>query len=69
MLDWGGEIRERFYRPVKKAVTLRLDADVLEWFRQRHPRYQTAINATLREYIRQQRALEHTRIWQESAAK
>jgi uncharacterized protein (DUF4415 family) len=34
----------------KKAVTMRLDADLLEWFRRR-PGYQTRINAILRAYM------------------
>ena len=34
----------------KKAVTMRLDADLLEWFR-RQPGYQTRINAILRAYM------------------
>lgn len=38
----------RFYRPVKQLVSLRLDADVLAWFRRRGPRYQTYINEVLR---------------------
>lgn len=38
----------RFYRPVKQLISLRLDADVLAWFRQQGPRYQTYINAVLR---------------------
>ena len=49
-----GAERGRFYRPVKKPVTLRLDADVLEWFRRHHPKYQSAINAALRQYIHSQ---------------
>jgi uncharacterized protein (DUF4415 family) len=32
------------YRPVKKAVTLRLDADVLTWFQKQGRGYQTRIN-------------------------
>ncbi|MDR2668803.1 MAG: BrnA antitoxin family protein [Desulfovibrio sp.] len=32
-------------------MTLRLDADVLEWFKYHHPKYQSAINAALREYV------------------
>ena len=37
--------------PVRKAVvTMRLDADVLEWFRQQRG-YQTRINAILRSYM------------------
>jgi uncharacterized protein (DUF4415 family) len=36
------------YRPLKKPVTLRLDADVLAWFKGGGSRYQTRINAALR---------------------
>ena len=35
----------------KAIVTLRLDRDVLEWFKKRGPRYQTRINALLRAYV------------------
>ena len=38
----------RFYRPVKQLISLRLDADVVAWFRKRGPRYQTYINEVLR---------------------
>lgn len=55
ILDWEGAERGRFYRPIKKPVTLRLDADVLEWFKHHHPKYQSAINAALRQYIHGQR--------------
>lgn len=50
--DWDGAIRGRFYRPVKKAVSLRLDADVLAWFKTRSEKYQSKINEVLREYMR-----------------
>ena len=46
----------RFYRPVKDQVTLRLDRYVLEWFRENHEQYQTAINAALIEHIRRAHA-------------
>jgi len=36
------------YRPLKKPVTLRLDADVIAWFKREGRRYQTRINAALR---------------------
>jgi len=36
------------YRPLKKPVTLRLDADVIAWFKKDGRRYQTRINAALR---------------------
>ena len=35
----------------KAIVTLRLDRDVLEWFKKQGPRYQTRINALLRAYV------------------
>jgi uncharacterized protein (DUF4415 family) len=35
----------------KKSVTIRLDADVVRFFK-REPRYQTRINAVLRSYMR-----------------
>jgi uncharacterized protein (DUF4415 family) len=40
-----------FYRPIKKPVTLRLDADVLAWFQREGRRYQTRINAALRRVM------------------
>ena len=39
----------RFYRPRKEAISIRLDADVLDWLRRRSERYQTEINRILRE--------------------
>jgi|SRR3954447_25389675 uncharacterized protein (DUF4415 family) len=40
-----------FYRPLKKPVTLRLDADVLAWFKKDGRRYQTRINQALRQMM------------------
>jgi uncharacterized protein (DUF4415 family) len=40
-----------FYRPLKKPVTLRLDADVIAWFKKDGRRYQTRINAALRKVM------------------
>lgn len=51
LTDWSGAERGRFYRPVKEQVTLRLDADLLAWFKSRAGKYQTRINAALREYV------------------
>lgn len=39
------------YRPLKKPVTLRLDADVLAWFKKDGRRYQTRINSALRNVM------------------
>jgi uncharacterized protein (DUF4415 family) len=55
VVDWNGAEVGRFYRPVKKQVTLRLDADMLEWFRGQGKKYQTRINQALREYMEQHR--------------
>jgi len=44
----GGEL----VTPVsKKAISLRVDEDVLDWFKEPGPRYQTRINAVLRSYM------------------
>ena len=59
VLDWSDARRGMFYRPVKKQITLRLDTDVVTWFKSRTPGgrgYQTEINRALREYVR-----EHSR--------
>jgi uncharacterized protein (DUF4415 family) len=52
--DWSGAKRGLFYRPVKKQLTLRIDADVIAWFKERTPDgegYQTSMNRALREYV------------------
>lgn len=35
----------------KKAISLRVDEDVLAWFRASGPMYQTRMNAVLRSYV------------------
>lgn len=35
----------------KRAISLRVDEDVLAWFRSLGPRYQTRMNAVLRSYM------------------
>ena len=52
--DWTGAVRGKFYRPVKQQITLRIDADVIAWFRAQTPEgrgYQTNINRALREHV------------------
>lgn len=41
-------VRGKLYRPVKKPVTMRLDADVIEWLKSAGRGYQTKANALLR---------------------
>jgi uncharacterized protein (DUF4415 family) len=47
--DWSKAVVGRFYRPLKKSVTIRLDADVLAWLKAGGRGYQTRINRILRE--------------------
>ena len=49
--DWSKAIVGKYYRPVKKQVTIRLDADMLKWFKARGGKYQTHINQVLRRYM------------------
>ena len=37
------------YKPIKKTVNVRLDADVIEWLQSEGKGYQTRMNAILRE--------------------
>jgi uncharacterized protein (DUF4415 family) len=56
LLDWSGAKRGLFYRPVEQQLTLRLDADVVAWFKSHTTSdegYQTCINRALREYVQQ----------------
>ncbi len=54
--DWVNAEVGKFYRPVKQQLTLRLDADVVDWFKRTQPKYQTAMNEALRRYM-----IEHAR--------
>ena len=57
--DWSEKKRGLFFRPVKQQITLRLDADLIAWFKSSKPPgegYQTYINRALREYVTQHTA-------------
>ena len=51
--NWRLARRGEFYRPVKQAVTIRLDADVVAWFKEQATEggYQTEINRVLRRHV------------------
>ncbi len=49
--NWDKTQIGKFYRPIKKQITLRLDADMIEWFKSQEGKYQTRINLALREYM------------------
>jgi uncharacterized protein (DUF4415 family) len=46
---WFAEAAKQL--PTKKQITLRLDEDVIEYFRQEGDRYQTRMNAVLRAFM------------------
>lgn len=54
--DWSRAVVGKFYRPIKKPLTIRLDADVLAWLKGQGKGYQTRINALLRS------SMERTRL-------
>jgi len=50
--DWY--LRAEAVMPVpKRLLSLRLDNDVLDWFKQQGPGYQTRINAVLRAFVQE----------------
>lgn len=40
----------------KQPISFRIDVDVLDWFKQQGPRYQSRMNAVLRSYMAQRRS-------------
>ena len=54
LLDWPESQQGTLYRPLKWQITLRLDADIVTWFRTHAEGgrgYQTDINRALREHV------------------
>lgn len=56
------EMREEFFKNAtlvmperKSSVTLRLDREVIEWFKSQGKGYQTRMNAVLKAYVKAQR--------------
>src|SRR5882724_7242101 len=45
---WQNAVVGRFYRPIKKPVALRIDADVIAWLKTQGGPYQSRINSILR---------------------
>ena len=57
ILDWSDARRGVFYLPVKQQITLRINADIIAWFkaRTRNGRgYQTDIHRALREHVKRE---------------
>lgn len=47
--EWRDAVVGKFYRPIKQQLTLRIDADVVDWFKKQGRGYQTRINELLRD--------------------
>ena len=54
--DLSKAVVGKFYRPIKKPLTIRLDADVLAWLKGQGRGYQTRINALLRSAMERARS-------------
>lgn len=50
--EWRDAVVGKFYRPIKRQLTLRIDADVLDWFKNQGRGYQTRINELLRDAMK-----------------
>jgi uncharacterized protein (DUF4415 family) len=53
--DWSHAVRGPFYRPIKRPLSLRVDADIVDWFQRQGQGYQTRMNSALREYVERHR--------------
>jgi uncharacterized protein (DUF4415 family) len=53
--DWSHAVRGPFYRPIKRPLSLRVDADIVDWFQRQGQGYQTRMNLALREYVERRR--------------
>ncbi|PBB18314.1 BrnA antitoxin family protein [Mesorhizobium sp. WSM4313] len=54
---WLNAVQNPYFKPIKQQLTLRLDSDVVAWFKRHTPDgrgYQSAINKALREYVTKQ---------------
>lgn len=47
--------------PRKKDVHIRLDTDILDWFKAHGTGYQTRINAVLRSFVQTRQRIEHSK--------
>ena len=54
--DTGTSARAPSSMPLKQIVTIRLDVDMLTWFKSAGPGYQTRINQILRDHMDAQRS-------------
>lgn len=46
--QWKNGVVGKYFRPIKEPIALRLDADIIAWFKAQGKGYQTRINEILR---------------------
>lgn len=56
-----GVVRRGLQPITKRQLTLRLDSDVIDWFKKQGSGYQTKMNALLRAYMQEQEKATHSR--------
>jgi len=59
--DWEHAIPVSIILDPKRQITIRLDQDVLDWFKSKGEGYQTRINAVLRSYVDAEKKAEAER--------
>ncbi len=58
--DWASAVMVGL-PPAKRDIHIRLDGDILDWFKARGRGYQTRINAVLRAFVQTRRRVENHR--------
>jgi uncharacterized protein (DUF4415 family) len=56
--DWGKAVAGKFYRAIKKPITIRLDTDLVDRLKSEGPGYQTKINTILRSALKADEGLQ-----------
>jgi uncharacterized protein (DUF4415 family) len=59
--DWDSTVMVGL-PPTKQDIHIRLDGDILDWFRGRGRGYQTRINAVLRAFVQMRQRVERPRV-------
>jgi len=60
-LTWKNAEVGKFYKPIKTQISLRVDSDILDWFKAKGKQYTPLMNKALRAYITAQQALDSNR--------
>jgi len=53
--EWSGAVIGKFFKPIKQSLTVRIDADVIDWLKRSGRGYQTRLNSWLRAEMQRDR--------------